>query len=256
MTTGRSDNLQTVERALMVLQLFSARMPEWGLTEMADRLGIAKSMTHRLLSTLADYGFVTQDPRTRRYRLGLSLLGLGAMVGDQLRIRRVAMPYLEVLARETGETVFLMILDRAYAMVAARVEMKQTVNWVLGIGERSPLTAGASNKILLAYLPDEERDAILARFAAVGSPSDPVALRAELLQIQQRGWAFSAGEVTPLSAAVAVPIISQSGELLGGLSVAGPAVRFAADRIPELAAQAQESALHIARHYRAEGSVG
>jgi DNA-binding IclR family transcriptional regulator len=233
---------------MVVLELFTGRESEWGLTELAERTGISKSMAHRLLSTMADRGFINQNPRTRRYRLGLRLLGLGAVVGDSLRIRRVALPHMEAMARELGEAVFLTVPDQGSAVAVARVETNPGINWLLGIGERSPLTAGASNKILLAFLPAPEGEAVLARAAADGS-ADEQALRAELEQIRRQGWAFSVGEVTRHTAAVAVPILGQESELFGGLSVAGPAARFTAERTAGLVVKAQEAALAIARHY-------
>lgn len=251
---NRPDTLQTVERALGVLEQFSAREPERGLTEIAEKLGVSKSMAHRLVATLVECGFLAQNPRTRRYRLGLRLLGLGAIVGDHLTLRRVALPHMEDLARQVGETIFLTMRDGAYGMVAARVEFKPSMNWVLGIGEWSDLTSGASNKIILAHLPAEEREAILARS---GAPDRAERLRADLEQIRKQGWAFSVGEVTRHSAAVAVPILAQDGEVLAGLSIAGPAARFEAERVPDLVVRAQETALDVARHYRdSEGPAG
>lgn len=237
-----------------MLGLFSSREPEWGLTDIADRLGISKSMAHRLVATLSDQGFLSQNPRTRRYRLGLRLLGLGAAVGDHLTLRRVALPHMEELAQQVGETIFLTMRDEDYGMVAARVELRPSLNWVLGIGERSDLTAGASNKIILAYLPAAERESVLSRSPA---PLGAERLRADLERIRQQGWAFSAGEVTKNSAAVAVPVFSQGGEVIAGLSIAGPAARFDQGRIPELVVRAQETALNVTRNYLdSEGSVG
>lgn len=244
----------------MMLEQFTARNPEWGLTELAERLGVSKSMAHRLLSTLMDRGFVAQNPRTRRYRLGLRLLGLGAVVGDNLRIRQVALPHMEALARATGESVFLTVLEDQCAMPVARVELRHTVDWLFGVGERSPLTAGASNKVLLAFLPPEQQEALIAAAAAEAGSSaarDPEELRAELARIRAQGWAFSVGEVTPHSAAVAVPIFTRDGEIVASLAVAGPASRFTAEVIPGLIDRALEAALAIARHYRdGHGPVG
>lgn len=251
---NRAETLQTVERALAVLEQFSAREPEWGLTEIADQLGVSKSMAHRLLATLTERGFLIQDPRTRRYRLGLRLLSLGAVVGDHLGIRRVALPHLEELARQVGETVFLTIRDGVYGLVAARVELKPSMSWVLGIGERSLLTLGASNKILLAYMPEAEREAILARLPAAQGTER---LLLELSKIRAQGWAFSTGEITLHSAAVAVPVLSQDGQVLAGIAIAGPSGRFEPERLPHLVLQAQETALQVARHYRdGEGPAG
>lgn len=242
-------NLQTVERALLALTHFSAREPEWGLTELADRLGISKSMAHRLLATLVDHGFVEQNPRTRHYRLGLRLLGLGAVVGDNLRIRRVALPHMEALATEVGETVWLTVVDHQSAVAVARVETRPGIDWLLAIGERTPIWAGATNKILLPYLPAAEQAEIIAHAEATGA-ADGDRLRAELAHIREQGWAFTMGEVTSLTAAVAVAIIGQKGELLGGLSVAGPAARFTPDRVKELVVSSQAAAMAIARHYQ------
>lgn len=243
---GAGGNLQTVQRALQVLELFTAREPEWGLTEVAERLAISKSMAHRLLATLMDHGFLQQHPRSKRYRLGLRLLGLGALVGDRLEIRRVALPHMEALARGVGETVFLTVVDRRSALAVARVEGEQSVNWLMGIGENFPLTRGATNKVLLAYLQPAEQEEILT---GVAMPAEAEAIRADLAEIRQQGYAFSVGEVTFQTAAAAVPIISPQGGLIAGLSLAGPMARVTSQRLPDLVAALQETALRIAQHY-------
>lgn len=241
---------------MLVLEAFTAKEPEWALTDLAQHVGISKSMAHRLLATMMDRGFIDQNPRTRRYRLGLRLLGLGAVVGDHLRIRQAALPHMEALAGRVDESVFLNVVDHEAATMVARVDLRASINWRLNIGERSPLIFGASNKILLAYVESSVQELVIAKAAASGLV-DPGQLRAELTQIAQRGWAFTVGEVTRLTAAVAVPIIGERGDLLGGLSIAGPAGRFPAERVPELALWAQEEAMAIARHYQyGDSTVG
>lgn len=243
----QSSSLQTVNRALQVLDLFTTRSPEWGATEVAERLGISKSMAYRLLITLSEHGFLQQDPKSKRYRLGLRLLGLGSLVGDQLEVRRIALPIMESLAHSVGETVFLTVPHQRWAVAVARVEAGPAVHWLMGIGERFPLTSGASNKVLLAFMDPAVQQEVIA--AAVAEEQvDVDQLRAELARIRAQGYAFSVGEVTYQTAAVAVPILSGTGQLVGGLSVAGPSGRITPERAPDLAVATQDATIAIARH--------
>lgn len=245
----RSQRLQTVEKTLRLLSLFTVKTPEWGLSDAARELGLPKSVTFRIIETLAFYGYLSQNPENRRYRLGLQVLTLASTVTETIDLRQVALPHMNELARLTGETVFLILVDGESAVTVAKVDSDSPVRVHMTLGNHVPLTLGGSNKALLAFLPEERLERILSKPVTLitgrGS-TDPEALRQEVKTIRARGWAYTVGEVTPDVAGLGVPIVDRRGNLLGGLSLGGPATRLTEGRARQVAPEVQGAARRIA----------
>lgn len=245
----RSQRLQTVEKALRLLSLFTVKTPEWGLSDAARELGLPKSVTFRIIETLAFYGYLSQNPENRRYRLGLHVLALASTVAETLDLRHVAVPYMNELARLTGESVFLIVVDGESAVTVAKVDSDSPVRVHMTLGNHVPLTLGASNKALLAFLPLDRLERILGKPVTLitgHGPTDADALRQELKTIRARGWAYTVGEVTPDVAGLGVPILDRRGTLLGGLSLGGPATRLTKEKARQMAPELQAATRQIA----------
>ncbi|HEY64507.1 MAG TPA: IclR family transcriptional regulator [Caldilineae bacterium] len=240
--------LQTVDRALQVLLQFDEAHPEWSAAELAQQLGLHRSIVYRILATLERRGFVTQADRRGRFRLGLKLVELGNVVLANMDLRQVAHPVMERLVRETGESAFLTVVSGDESVCVDKIDSPQPIRVTLTLGGRSPLHAGASNKILLAYLPPKAIDAYIAKGLEQITPdtiTDPQQLKEELAQIRKQGWAYSVGELTPGVAAMAVPLRNSNGEVVAGLSIANLASRFSEDRRPMLIQKLREAADEI-----------
>lgn len=250
--------LQSVDRALALLELFSPARPRLGVAQVAGELGIGKSTAHRLLSTLAARGYLLYDRDTRLYRLGLAVVRLAHAALAAFDLREVARPHLRWLALETGESAFLLVEREGSAVVLESVESEQPLKLTLPAGLPWPLHAGASNKVLLAYLPEDRIERYLAGplpRVTERTQVDPDRLRTELAAIRRRGYAYSDSELTPGVAAFAVPVIA-GGQLLGAVAVAGPTVRFTAARRPEILAAVQRAAAAVGREAGARESDG
>jgi len=231
-----NSQLKTVDRALQVLLQFSSHHPEWSTGELAQALGLHRSIVYRILETLQRRGFVTQVERGR-FRLGLKLVELGNVVLSGIDLRQIAHPIMVQLAQETGESVFLTVPSGDESVCIDKVDSPQHVRVTMTIGGRYPLYAGASNKVLLAYLPAEVVDGLAGRGLAAITPdtiTEPARLQEELAAIRRQGWAFSVGELTPGVAAVCVPLFDSNHAVVAGLSIAGLASRFSAERLPML----------------------
>jgi len=240
--------LKTVDRALQVLLQFNDAHPEWGTGELAQILGLHRSIVYRILTTLERRGFLTQADHRGRFRLGLRLVELGNVVLANLDLRQVARPIMARLVRETGESAFLTVLSGDESVCVDKIESSQAIRVTLTIGGRYPLYAGASNKILLAHLPPETIDEIIATGLEAITPdtiTDPVRLKEDLARIRQQGWAYSVGELTPDVAAVAVPLWNSNGSLVAALSIAGLASQFGEDRLPLFISKARQTAEEI-----------
>ena len=243
-------SLKTVSRALDVLLLFSEESPEWSVAELSQALDLHRSIVYRILCTFEQRGIVTRNGTGRHYRLGLKLVELANAVLAGIDLRQAAHPVMERLVRETSETAFLTVISSDESVCIHRIESPQRIRVTLAIGKRYPLYAGASNKLLLAYLPAERITEIIAQGLKQLTPNtitDPDRLREDLAKIRRRGWAFSVGELTPGVAAIAAPLRDSNGEVVAALSIGGLASRFGEDRLQtliEITCQAAEEASH------------
>ena len=243
-------SLKTVNRALDVLLLFNEEHPEWGVAELSQALGLHRSIVYRILCTLEQRGVVTRSHTRGRYRLGLKLVELANVVLAHMDSRQVAHPVMERLVRETGESAFLTAVSEDESVCIHRIESSQRVRVTLTIGGRYPLYAGASDKLLLAYLPPKKIDEVIARGLKQLTPdtiTGPDRLREDLAKIRRQGWAFSVGELTPGVAAIAVPLRDSNGDVVAALSIGGLASRFDENRLQtliEITCQAAEEVSH------------
>jgi DNA-binding IclR family transcriptional regulator len=243
-------SLRTVNRALDVLLRFDEEHPEWSVAELSQALGLHRSIVYRVLRTFEQRGVVTRSHPGGRYRLGLKLVELANVVLASMDLRQVAHPVMERLVRETGESAFLTVVSEDESVCIHRIESSQRVRVTLTIGGRYPLYAGASDKLLLAYLPPEGIDKVIARGLKQLTPdtiTGPDRLREDLAKTRRQGWAFSVGELTPGVAAVAAPLRDSNGDVVAALSIGGLASRFGENRLQtliEITCQAAEEGSH------------
>lgn len=220
--------IQSLDRALVALELFTPSQPSISLGEAATALGVGKSTVHRLFTTMVARGYLSYNPQNREYRLGLAAIRLGNAALTGLDLRRVAWPYLRRLQEETGESAFLLISDHDSAVVLDLVESAQPLRMSLRPGQPLPLHAGASNKVMLAHMSSERIEAYFARplfRVTERTHTDPILVRKEMDLIREQGYAYSVGELCPDVAAYAVPILYIT-DVVGSLAVAGPAGRL------------------------------
>lgn len=237
----------TLERAFDVLQLISqSKSRTLGVSEIASKLGLSKTVVQRLLVSLTRRDLTVQDAATRRYALGPGVLLLGVNYLEHADLRTVARRELEELSAGYGETSTLSIRVEDTRIYLDQVTPSREVVMSVRIGERYPLYAGASSKAILAMLGDDGITRCLAAYSA--SPTagaiDPAALRAELSTIAQRGYAVSFNERQTGAGSVAAPLLDLRGDPVGSISLSGPVERIV-PRVDELAPVVQASARRI-----------
>ncbi len=240
--------LKTVDRALRVLLQFDQEHPEWSSSELAQSLGLHRSIVYRILTTLERRGFVTQIGQRGRFRLGNTLVELGNVVLAGIDLRQIAHPIMAQLVRETSESAFLTVVSGDESVCIDKIDSPQHIRVTLTIGGRYPLHAGASNKILLAYLHSDTVDDLIACGLDSITPqtiSDATRLKDDLTAIREQGYAFSVGELTPGVAALAVPLLNSNDTLVAALSIAGLASRFDEDRLSTLINATSQAAEEI-----------
>lgn len=219
--------LQTADRALQVLLAFHDR-PEWGVTELSRALDLDKSVTQRLLATLAGRGFVISDPVSRRYRLGAAVSVLARAAERGGSVEAAARPLLSELVRETGESAIFNVPHAAFYRCAAAVDADGPVRYSATVGETIPAHGGAAGHAIFAFYPEEETRRLfgagLDRFSEQ-TITDVERLFRLYAGVRDNGVAISHGEFDANVSSVAAPCFA-FGEVVGSIVVIGPQERM------------------------------
>ncbi|WP_404823980.1 IclR family transcriptional regulator [Nonomuraea gerenzanensis] len=235
--------MQSVERALDVLEALAEHGGEAGLSEIAARTGLPYGTIHRLLQTLLARGYVRQES-DRRYALGGGLVRLGGIA--QSMVGEWAQPYLTRMVELSGETANLAVLEGDFIVYVAQVPSPRRLRMFAEVGRRVLPHSTAVGKVLLAGRPASEAVAVFER---TGMPrrtpntiTDVSAMLAELGLVRSRGWAMDLGEEELGVHCLAVPV--QDGDrVVAAMSVSGPAERIDALNRDDLAERMRKIAL-------------
>jgi IclR family acetate operon transcriptional repressor len=225
---------RAAERTLDLLLAFLREGRPLGISELSRAVRLPKATVHRLVTVLVGRGFLSRDPVSAHYRLGLNAFRLGAGFLSQTHVREAALPVIHALARETGETVNLNIVIDRQRVCIEKVESTHDIRHAVELGRPMPLYAGASGKVLLAHLPEPEIEAVLA--GGLSRLTDrtvvePARLRRALAEIRRRGVAVTRDERVEGASAVSAPVRDVSGRVVAGLTISGPTYRFTPERV-------------------------
>ena len=237
--------LSSVAAAIRLLKSFSDGEEEIGVTRLAERLGVAKSTAHRLASTLVAEGMLERNAGTEKYRLGVGLFGLGALVRQRMNVSSEARPHLFGLRDATGETVHLAILDHADILYVYDLESPQAIRMRANLGERKPALCTAEGRALLAFQPSDEVERVLAQGLSPRTPRtivDEGALRAMLAEVRRLGFAREDEQSELGMRSIAAPIRDDSGRAVAAVGMAGPLHRLSNDVLAKFAPLVAETA--------------
>lgn len=255
----RSKRLSSVATAIALLKQFTAEDYEIGVSGLARKLGVAKSTVHRLAQTLVSEGMLEQNPENEKYRLGIALFGLGALVRRRMNLSSEARQDLFALRQATNETVQLAILDHAEIMYVYNLESTQAIRVNSDIGVRKPAFCTANGRAILAFQSEDMQAAALAQKLTRRAPktdTDPASLRRVLAEVRQRGYAMEDEESEAGMRAIAAPIRGAGGRVVGSVGVAGPIQRLTKDVLhklaPDVIRTAEAISARLGYQYRAE----
>ncbi len=214
--------LKSVASALDLLDCFMTD-EELGVSDVARRLGVAKSTAHRLLTTLASRGLIEQSPATGKYRLGVHLFELGHLALSRLDLRRLSTTLLEELRELSGWTVHLSIPSGADTLFLERLP---TLRGMQAMGEyrrRWPLHATSSGKVICAFDPVSAHLRLEAGFPVFTARtiSNAADFEAQLVKIRRQGYATANEEVMLRLASVAAPVLDRQGFAVAAISITG-----------------------------------
>jgi IclR family KDG regulon transcriptional repressor len=222
--------LHTVSKASTVLKLFSEDIPEWGVSDLAKTLGLAKSTTSEIMSTLANQGLLTRTS-SGRYRLGWWLLELSRTLLNTSDFYTEANPVMRELVKRWGESTSLGVLNGFQLIFVERLQTSTHIQELLARMNRPiPVYGSSIGKVLLAYQKQpemtrliEEQD--LSAFTP-NTITSKIELVQELEQVHKQGYAFDKEEVLPGLCSVSAPIFDLDGKVIASISLVVPANRF------------------------------
>ncbi len=241
----------------MILRLL-AKAGDGGhrLSDIAESAGLGKTTAHRLLGALVQVGLANQDLKSKRYTLGSAAAALGRAANIH-HVESVLRPVLRRLAKETEDTVFASVREGLAAVCVWREVGSFPIRTLtLDQGDRRPLGVGAGSLALLAFLPDDEIDAVIdrnKRWLLDYAGFSPEALRQFVARTRENGYALNEGRIVPAMQAIGVPILTRDGYPVAALSLAAICDRMGPDRLPGLIGRLQEEAAELAASLDAPG---
>ncbi|MDW0116193.1 IclR family transcriptional regulator [Sporosarcina thermotolerans] len=222
--------VQSVDRALRILELLKENPSGQGVTEVANALEVAKSTAHRLLLSLERHGYVQKVGRESTYRLGLKFIEMNYFVVKHLNIVEIAKPIIEKLSKDTGEIVHLVMLDNQQVVYIDKVDNQSSIRIYSQVGRRAPLYCTAVGKSILAYRNEEEVleyiDQVSFKRFTEHTFVNGEDLIKELHAIKKRGFSYDNEEHELGIRCVAAPIFDYTGEVQYAISVTGPENRM------------------------------
>jgi DNA-binding IclR family transcriptional regulator len=217
--------IQSIDRALEILSLFSYAKPRWGITELAAAMSLPKGTIHNIVSTLDSAGFLKKDEETRKYCLGPKLFSLGTIMGGTLEINQRALGPAHNLVDKTGLISRVAIWDHDAALLTLEVVPHNYTALAQRIGPRVAAYCSALGKSLLAFLTDAEIEAYLDRTELTPFTPNTIsrreALQEELERTRKQGYAVNNEEIALGRASLAAPVFGSDRRIAGAVSQAG-----------------------------------
>jgi len=256
-TATRRQSLQSLERGIAVIQVFSRENPALTLSEVARLTGLTRATARRILLTLQELGHVRAEGR--HFSLTPRVLSLGWAYLSSLNLWEIAQPLMQDLAAQTHESCSAATLDLPDIVYVARVPTGRIMSITLGVGTRLPAHATSMGHVLLAHLPPEELDRFLGDTPLEAytdrTIADPDRLRAALAQVRDRGWTLVDQQLEIGLRSIAAPIRRADGRVIAALNVSAAAPRVPIDTlrerfVPQLLSTAEQISTALARGVR------
>jgi len=228
--------VSSLEKGLKIIELL-AENKAMSVTQLAKSLKTDTSSSHRFLSTLRELGYAEKD-KDGRYQLTFKILEHGMKVADRFEIRRIARPFMQILSKKYGQNINLAYFDGERVIQIDQIPSREIFRIDPGIGTEIPAYATALGKVILAFLPDTERDRLLARFEL--KPFGPKTitsteiLKTEIFEVQKKGYATDDEELALGLRCVGAPIFDADKQPTYAISISGPTFYMNKERFAEM----------------------
>jgi len=227
--------IQTVSRALDLLEQFQEGDPELGITDLSNRLNLQKNNVFRLVATLKAKNYIEMNDATGKYRLGIKTRALGRVATRLIDFAQHARPFLGDLKQASHETSYFSVIKDGYAYYLESVESDLPVRVARQLGSSRPLYCTAAGRVLLAFMEPQRRMDLLSgsemKQLTPRTITDPDLLHDELARVAQQGYAIDDQEHDAGVMELAAPVFDSQGAVIGALSILGPEMRLAGARL-------------------------
>ena len=250
---GAKDSSKAAQYIIKILSSFSEDVEEIGVNEISKKLGIYPSSAQRLFTGLKEGGILEQNPKTRKYRLGLKMFEMGLLFGHHLGIRRIARPHLEQLAARFDVNCHLGMLSGTSATIIDRIHNLESSSLIQRLSINVPLHCSGVGKAILAFLPRDKQQEVLNKIRLVRYTQNTIAdrggLKKELDWIAKHGYAVDRGELHINIHCVAAPSLDENSNVVASISASDSRERLTdrkmKDIIPVLIKTAESISLQL-----------
>ncbi len=241
--------VKSLKKALDILDCFTARTPELGITEISTQLNLYKSNVHNIIQTFEQCGYIEKNPDNNKYRLGMKILELSYIINTSLGIHKIVHPYMSSLSNELNEVIYFAIPKDNHILYLEGTYPSSSYSARSMIGETAEMYCTSLGKAILAFLPHQQQaEAISAQSMTAFTPntiSDPQKLMEELALVREQGYSVDNMEHEIGIRCVGVPVYRRDGNLLGAISISGPSPRITDDKIEVYARKLKECSAEI-----------
>lgn len=242
--------VQLIDRLLDILELLSGEKDGLGVTEIGNRIGLHKSTVHRIVSAMAERGYIEKVPGRGVYKIGLKLVEISSVYLNNVELKTEARPYLHELTTKFGQPSHLAILDGSDAVYIDKVDTVNNIRLYSQIGRRIPVYCSALGKCLLSGLNNNEISEILSRCSFhkyTPKTLDREVVLRQVMAVAAYGWAIDDEEHDEGIRCIASPVFDYRGKVVAAVSIAGPSAVIALENDSETAKMVQEAALKISK---------
>ena len=240
--------VQSVTRSLLLLQTLGQAHKKCSLTELCETTNLAPSTIHRLLLTLKESRFISQDPASAKYFLGPALITLGIRASNYLNLRELARPILADLAANSKEDAYLSLIDGESAIMAESAYGPQPLKVIYPLTSAIPLHSGAARKVLLAYQEPNFIQNYLTKELfkyTENTTTDAKKLQLQLEEIRKNGYSVTIGESFNGALGICSPVLDSFGHIAAGIGLSCPRVRVTEADTPDLIKLVKEHAQQL-----------
>lgn len=234
-----ADTVQSIDRALGLLELLSLHEEGVGLLELSERSALSKSTVHRLLSTLLHNGYVKQHEETGKYHLTMKMFILGSRPIEKLDVLKVARPHLEKLRDLSGEVIHLVILDGHEILYVDKVESENTIRMYSNIGKKGTLYSTSVGKAILSHMEDAQIRSLWNQMDVVRMTDYTItefsAFMEEIRDIREKGYAMDREENELGVKCMGTAVLDYTDRPVAAFSISGPVQRMTDEKVMELA---------------------
>ena len=235
--------VKSLAKAMHVLECFSNREPELGISDIARMLNLQKSTVHNIVSTFEEMGYMGQNKENGKYYLDVKLLQFCYIINNHLGYRKFFLPYMRKISQEMREVVYLGIPHDNEVLYIECCYPQDNNGGRNILGERAPMHCTSLGKVMLAYAPKEEQEAYAAQ-PMESFTSTTITTREQLLQeleeVRRQGYSVDRMEHEFGICCVGVPVFGNDGRVIAAVSISGPSLRFDQEMIQRNSARMQE----------------